>query len=190
MRKFFHRIALPALCIFTMFSTGFIGSASTLDSYENTQADQPLTVDPDTSIVIFSDVEEEDTIVEPETEEQVEEEVLLQTEDVELIALVTMAEAEGECEQGKRLVIDTILNRIDSPYFPNTAHDVIYQRGQFSSMWNGRAKKCYVRGDICQLVKEEYISRMNNQVVFFTAHRYGKYGKPMFRVEHHYFSSL
>lgn len=98
MRKFFHRIALPALCICTIFSTGFIGSASTLDSYENTQVDQPLTVDPDTPIVIFSDVEEDETITEPETEEQVEEEVLLQTEDVELIALVTMAEAEGECE--------------------------------------------------------------------------------------------
>ena len=112
------------------------------------------------------------------------------TEDVELIALVTMAEAEGECEQGKRLVIDTILNRMDSPYFPDTAHDVIYQRGQFSSMWNGRVKKCYVRDDICQLVKEEYASRINDQVVFFTARRYGKYGTPLFRVEHHYFSSL
>ena len=38
-------------------------------------------------------------------------------EDVELIALVTMAEAEGECEEGKRLVIDTILNRVDSGTF-------------------------------------------------------------------------
>lgn len=190
MRKFFHRIALPALCICTIFSTGFIGSASTLDSHENTKVDQPLTVDPDTPIVIFSDVEEDETITEPETEEQVEEEVLLQTEDVELIALVTMAEAEGECEQGKRLVIDTILNRMDSPYFPDTAHDVIYQRGQFSSMWNGRVKKCYVRDDICQLVREEYASRINDQVVFFTARRYGKYGTPLFRVEHHYFSSL
>lgn len=29
-------------------------------------------------------------------------------EEIELIALVTLAEAEGECEEGKRLVIDTI----------------------------------------------------------------------------------
>ena len=41
-------------------------------------------------------------------------------EEIELIALVTLSEAEGECEEGKRLVIDTILNRISSSYFPNT----------------------------------------------------------------------
>ena len=51
-------------------------------------------------------------------------------EDIELIALVTMAEAEGECEEGKRLVIDTILNRIDSEHFPDTASGVIYQANQ------------------------------------------------------------
>ena len=189
MRKFFHRIALPALCICTIFSTGFIGSASTLDSYENTQVDQPLTVDPDTPIVIFSDVEEDETITEPETEEQVEEEVLLQTEDVELIALVTMAEAEGECEEGKRLVIDTILNRIDSVYFPDTVHDVVYQANQFSSMWNGRVDKCLVDNDICRLVEEELHSRTNVDTIFFTAGGYGKYGTPMFQVGNHYFSS-
>ena len=55
-------------------------------------------------------------------------------EDISLIALVTMAEAEGECEKGKRLVIDTILNRMDSEHFPDTVYDVIYQPYQFSSM--------------------------------------------------------
>ena len=37
----------------------------------------------------------------------------LSDEEIRLIALVTMAEAEGEPELGKRLVIDTILNRVD-----------------------------------------------------------------------------
>ena len=45
--------------------------------------------------------------------EEVTKEELLSEEDISLIALVTMAEAEGECEKGKRLVIDTILNRMD-----------------------------------------------------------------------------
>lgn len=58
-------------------------------------------------------------------------------DDIELIALVTMAEAEGECEEGKRLVIDTILNRVNSDSFPNTVYEVVYQPSQFSSMWNG-----------------------------------------------------
>ena len=118
-----------------------------------------------------------------------EEEGLLSYEDISLIALVTMAEAEGECEEGKRLVIDTILNRVDSEYFPNNVYDVIYQRSQFSSIWNGRVDRCEVREDICELVREELQSRTNTDVIFFTAGEYSKYGVPMFQVENHYFSS-
>lgn len=113
----------------------------------------------------------------------------LSVQEIELIALVTMAEAEGECEKGKRLVIDTILNRLESEHYPNTIHDVIYQPSQFSSMWNGRVERCTVREDICQLVKEEVKSRANYDVIFFTANNYGKYGKPMFQIGGHYFSS-
>ena len=108
-------------------------------------------------------------------------------EDVELIALVTMAEAEGECEEGKRLVIDTVLNRMDSEYFPDTVYEVIYQPNQFSSMWNGRVDRCEVREDICELVYEELESRTNYDVVFFTAGEYSAYGVPMFQVGNHYF---
>lgn len=121
-------------------------------------------------------------------EETEEKEELLPDEDIALIALVTMAEAEGECEEGKRLVIDTILNRIDSEHFPDTAYDVIYQPYQFSSMWNGRVERCEVREDICQLVEEELACRKNYDVIFFTAGCYSDYGVPMFRVENHYFS--
>lgn len=121
--------------------------------------------------------------------EEIAKKELLSEEDISLIALVTMAEAEGECEEGKRLVIDTVLNRIDSEYFPDTAYDVIYQPYQFSSMWNGRADRCEVRDDICLLVKEELESRTNYDVIFFTAGCYSDYGVPMFQVENHYFSS-
>lgn len=114
---------------------------------------------------------------------------LMPDEDIELIALVTMAEAEGECEEGKRLVIDTILNRVDSHHFPDTVQEVIWQPNQFSAMWNGRTDRCYVREDICQLVREELESRSNYDVVFFNAGHYSKYGAPLFQVEHHYFSS-
>lgn len=114
---------------------------------------------------------------------------LLLEEDISLIALVTMAEAEGECEKGKRLVIDTILNRMDSKHFPDTAYEVIYQPYQFSSMWNGRVDRCEVRDDIYDLVKEELDIRTNYKVMFFTAGCYSDYGVPMFQVENHYFSS-
>lgn len=114
-------------------------------------------------------------------------ETCLSDEDVKLIALVTMAEAEGESELGKRLVIDTILNRKDSPDFPDTVREVIYQPAQFSSMWNGRVDRCYVLDDICQLVWEELEGRTDYEVMFFTAGEYGEFGEPMFQEGNHYF---
>lgn len=110
-------------------------------------------------------------------------------EDIDLLALITMAEAEGESELGKRLVISTILNRVDSEYFPDTVEEVIYQTNAFSSMWNGRVNNCYVSDDIRQLVKEEVLNRTDNDVMFFHAGKYSNYGSPMFSEGNHYFSS-
>lgn len=110
-------------------------------------------------------------------------------EEIDLIALVTMGEAEGETELGKRLVIDTILNRMDSPHFPDTVHDVIYHPNQFSVMWNGRINRCCVMDDIVELVKEELLERTNYDCVFFMAGDYSAYGEPMFQECCHYFSS-
>lgn len=130
-------------------------------------------------------------VIEPVMATEIEEEVTygISDADIELIALVTMAEAEGEPEEGKRLVIDTILNRVDSVYFPNRVYDVVYQPSQFTSMWNGRVNRCYVREDICQLVIEELESRTNSEVVFFRTTRYSDYGIPIYQVGNHYFSS-
>lgn len=113
----------------------------------------------------------------------------MSNEDIDLLALVTMAEAEGESELGKRLVISTILNRVDSEYFPDTVEEVVYQSNAFSSMWNGRVDKCYVTDDIRQLVEEEILNRTDNDVMYFRAGKYSSYGSPMFSEGNHYFSS-
>ncbi len=151
-----------------------------------------ITINPETEVIplhiaaVNYELTEDISVMNMKDTEKKEE--LLPDEDIALIALVTMAEAEGECEEGKRLVIDTILNRMDSEHFPDTAYDVIYQPYQFSSMWNGRVDCCEVREDICQLVREELECRTNYDVVFFTAGCYSNYGVPMFQVENHYFS--
>lgn len=97
-------------------------------------------------------------------------------EEVELLALLTMAEAEGECEEEQRLVIDTVLNRIDDPHFPDNIYDVVYQRNQYAGMQEPRITRCYVKDELVQLVREELENRTN-------------YGVPMFQIDHHYFSS-
>lgn len=128
-------------------------------------------------------------ISEPTTfTEVVEKEYPLTMDEIELIALVTMAEAEGEPELGKRLVIDTILNRVDHDRFPDTVSGVVYQPHQFEAMWNGRVDRCEVRDDIVQLVKEELDSRENCDVIFFRTDYFSKYGTPMFKIGNHCFS--
>ena len=114
----------------------------------------------------------------------------LSDKEVSLIALVTNAEAEGESEYGKRLVIDTILNRVDNDRFPDTVHDVIYQKNQFSSMWgkDRRVDRVKSTKKLCDLVREEASNRTNAEVLYFTAGDYGKYGKHLFKVGNHYFS--
>lgn len=123
-----------------------------------------------------------------EIEDPIEIESDISKGEIELLALITMAEAEGEPDEGKRLVIDTVLNRVDSPYFPDTIHDVIYQKNQFSSVWNGRLERCYVDEDILRLVLEELESRTNSEVVYFRTNHYSNYGEALLQVGNHYFS--
>lgn len=145
-----------------------------------TEAVEEVSFSPKEEVVVQEPVPQ-DVVCEIDTD--------ISDDDIELIALVTMAEAEGECEEGKRLVIDTILNRVDSASFPNTVYEVVYQPSQFSSMWNGRVNRCYIDDYICQLVEEELRNRKNYDVIFFTADKYGNYGTPMFQIGNHYFSS-
>lgn len=109
-------------------------------------------------------------------------------EEITLIAKLTIAEAGNQSDYGKRLVIDTVLNRMDSPYFPDTVEGVIFQKYQFSPVWNGGIDKYVPDEHIIDLVKEEINDRTNSEVIFFTAGKYGRYGVPLFQVEDHYFS--
>lgn len=144
---------------------------------------EELTKEPEPEEIVI--IEEEPIMVATPSEA----EVLMSEEDISLIALLTMAEAEGESEEGKRLVIDTVLNRMDSPHFPDTVHGVIYQKHQFSSMWNGRVNKVSATEECKRLVREELVSRRDSDIEFFTAGHYGKYGKPKYKLGNHYFST-
>lgn len=179
-------------CLMAVTPVAGLASESTIDI---SPVVETVTIEPIASTI------PEPVVEEPEVEEVVEqpsepvktekpEEPKMSKKDIELIALVTMAEAEGESELGKRLVIDTILNRIDSDKWPDTAHGVIYQKAQFSSMWNGRVDRCYVRDDIVQLVEEELEDRTNSECVFFQMYRYSPYGTDLFKEGCHYFSAV
>lgn len=110
-------------------------------------------------------------------------------DEIDLIAICTMAEAGEEPTLGQRLVIDTILNRLDSPYFNyDSIHDVIYAPNQFTSMTNGRVDQCYVKESIRKLVIEEMDRRTDSEVLYFRTGHYHEGMKDLYKIGNHYFS--
>lgn len=115
--------------------------------------------------------------------------LLYSDEEIDLIALCTLGEAEGEPEIGKRLVIDTILNRVDGYGFPNTIREVIYAPSQFACMTNGRVDHLVVDDATRALVIEELNNRTDHQVLYFRTEYYHDFGTPLYKVGNHYFST-
>lgn len=185
-----NRILVPAaISMAVIFGAGLSGTlapeSKPLEKVETLEADMALEPSDKCPAIATYDI-----ITVAGLMDIFEEEPLMSKEDIELISLVTMAEAEGECESGQRLVIDTILNRVDSSEFPNTVYEVVYQPDQFTSVWNGRIDNCKMVDDICNLVFEELENRTNHDVCFFRTDHYSEYGFPLFQVGNHYFSGL
>ena len=63
-------------------------------------------------------------------------------DDAQMLMKIAMAEAGGDGKHGMAMVMAVVLNRVDSPDFPNNVHDVIFQeyKGvyQFSPVEDGR----------------------------------------------------
>lgn len=107
-----------------------------------------------------------------------------------LIAHMVQAEAGGQCEEGLKLVIDTVLNRVDSEYFPDTVTDVILAPGQFAVVENGAIQKAQPTDEIYDLIRQELTERTNYDVIYFTAGGYNPSGEPWAQVGDHYFSTI
>lgn len=58
--------------------------------------------------------------------------------DIQLMANAVYGEARGEPYEGQVAVAAVILNRIDSPSFPNTAAGVIFEPGAFTAVADGQ----------------------------------------------------
>lgn len=74
-----------------------------------------------------------------DSQEQINEEILLG--EMELISQLVEAEAGNQPFEGKVKVAEVVLNRMESPLFPDTAEEVIFQKGQFSVTTNGAWEK-------------------------------------------------
>lgn len=111
-------------------------------------------------------------------------------DEIYLMAKVCLAEAEDQTEYGKRLVVSTILNRLDSGIYGDTIYDVVYAPYQFEVMMNGRIDRVEPDEYTLDLVRQETISRSNYDVIYFRMDHYSEYGTPLFVEDDHYFSGF
>ena len=111
-------------------------------------------------------------------------------DDLELLSYLIMSEAGNQETIGKKLVCDVVLNRVESPFFPNTVRDVIYAPGQFAVVSNGSLYKYEPTEDIYEIITEEIRERTNDKVVYFNSIGFTKAGEAWEKVGDHYFSYI
>lgn len=113
--------------------------------------------------------------------------------ELELLAAVVEAEAGNQDMIGKRLVVDVVLNRVDSPLFPDTITEVLEQPGQFTTMWNGAVEDAgwhMQEDDYTAVMTEVTGKRLDYDIYFFTAGEYNASCKPAYIHGDHYFGYL
>ena len=119
------------------------------------------------------------------------EELIEENKDDELLLLANCVEAEAgnQDDLGKRYVCDVILNRVDDPDFPNTISEVISQKYQFTSFWDGGMSRWQPTEETIEICREEMQGRVNAQILFFTTGSFNPYGTDAFIHGDHYFST-
>lgn len=103
-------------------------------------------------------------------------------EDIVSIGKLVQHECPHESELGQRLVVDTILNRVESDEFPDTVKEVLNQPGQYCN------PKKFPPENIYHIVAEEIYTRTNDRVLWYRTKRYHSYGEPIIQEGNHYFS--
>lgn len=123
-----------------------------------------------------------------DTEEQIQEEILLG--DMELIAQLVEAEAGNQDFDGKCLVVDVVLNRVESPDFPDTVEGVIFQDDQFSVIKNGAWDKAAwnMKESDYAAVTVEMALHTNKDVLYFNNCKYVSGNGEPFKVGDHWFN--
>ena len=122
-----------------------------------------------------------------DTDEQIQEEIRLG--ELELLAQLVEAEAGNQCFEGKVLVAEVILNRVESPDFPDSISEVIFQDGQFSVARNGRLEKAGWNMQESDFEAVTYAVELheNREVMYFNCSTHVGGKGDLFKVGDHYF---
>ena len=114
--------------------------SETEETETETEPTEPEIEETETDAETEESVDESvDTVAELDTEE-----ITLPADEYQVLLRIVQAEA-GICdEDGKLLIANVILNRMESDEFPDTVSGVVYQRKQFSPVMNGTINTCKV----------------------------------------------
>lgn len=110
----------------------------------------------------------------------------LTDEDIDYLARVVYAEAGNQGLYGQQLVVDVILNRVDSPRFPNDLISVLNQPCQFSVVGSGSIWTKTPTEETYEAIMLELEERQDYDILFFCAGGYN--GNPAYKYKDHYFS--
>lgn len=75
-------------------------------------------------------------------------------EEFEILCRITEAEVTGGDIDSKKNVVSVVLNRVNSPLFPNNIKDVVFQKNQFSPVWDKRYWKVEISKETRKAVIE------------------------------------
>lgn len=159
---------------------------------EQIKADRAYEAEVTAERIRWEQMEQEESVQVTElTEEDIAEENYW--DELELLAQVVEAEAGNQDMTGKRLVVDVVLNRVDSPLFPDTITEVLEQKNQFSTMWNGAVEDAgwhMQEDDYTAVMMEVTGKRLDYDIYYFTAGEYNDSCKPAYIHGDHYFGYL
>ncbi|MBQ8974265.1 MAG: cell wall hydrolase [Oscillospiraceae bacterium] len=117
----------------------------------------------------------------------------LTEDDIDLMARLVQAEAGNQCLDGKIGVVNVVLNRVDSGYFPTSISDIIYDSSngiQFDTAYNGALYN--TPSDDCYTAIYEAMEGVNTvgESLFFAATQdcWAAYNRPLVTIiQDHYF---
>ena len=109
----------------------------------------------------------------------------------ELLYQIVMCEGGyTEPDDGIRAMADGVLNRMDSPLFPNTIAEVIYQKGQFEPVGSGRLWSYVPTERVIQICAEEIQHRTYPEILYWRTGHYHAGTKPLVHIGNHYYSGI
>lgn len=114
----------------------------------------------------------------------------LTREEVKLMEKVVSAESRGESPEAQYTVACVILNRLESPIFPDSLEEVVRQSGQFTCVGNGVINHVPVTESVEQAVAKALDNNtVDENVLWFRSTHYHSFHNRAFQIGKLYFSA-